>query len=935
RAMLVPKDVMDAICAALPDPEALCASTFTHVQIEASALEPAHVLASPREDSTHVQTTFEYHTDVFAVPEDPLVWRNAQQTKYSHWAAMHPSCRRATVAMIPQAGLCRAANRFRQPQCRVCISRTGIKRCKFVDVRYITQLKVELASGATATRYLICPTFRSQGDKTPAIRQQIAPIMLPADRVVDGDEAWVEFHILCQTVASIKSLLRRELAVVRDVPMHEARGASNGCISFFDTATAVLDEGAGAVHPLYGCSPTACMLRRVPFGAYQKCDMCLAPIFSSYFACCLCMVEFCVACFTEWDDSGVASHCYAFERGTKTAECDRGDSQTDSRIAMSYCKRFTKPEAGTHITYSTRHRKPQFVRVSHFSDGELELMLRKANRIVQYCDLLDETQPASYSSISLCANALGVGGRPARADFSWITAILDRIDTDTTVIANLGDADYGGDISRRPGPAEPSTGPETPGAGPSHSQSQYLEAQWDAKLRGLLAAARLPLSGWHRPPLYVPADGLSLREFARVWEEGYVVVVTGLLTDELKAAWTPAELADVLGSLCTPVFNAGARRSAVGDWPLRRLLECLAPGGTAAEGVDDTDGAKLPSSSLYARVSLSGAPAAGDEGFAEVDCSRTQELCQRAAAMVPFPQYTSASGALNLANRLPAQYARPDFGPELQVLRCADNTTCKENMGCEVADMVSLMMYSARADCADEPPRRRSRGRPPVQPAGGGAHSVEWDIYPPAAAGMLQTFLEAEAPRTTGRGDIACGQQVFVHDSWCQELYEQHGEEARCFRVYQGPGDAVLVPSGCLYQRRSFASTVTIQASFLSPEHVATARRLSSEAMWLDRNQRRKQALPVMDILWWTWMGRADDGAAGLGERPSTPPRAGTGHRRSSEAAAAAAVTTPAKRRRARAQDPSMPAPGARGKQDAPSARRRGRPRRSQSKMCL
>ncbi|KAJ1733672.1 hypothetical protein LPJ61_001447 [Coemansia biformis] len=955
----VPDVSLHSICAALPVPEDLCAPGFAFARIDASSLEPAHVLASGREESTHVQAPFEYQSEVFSVPEDPLLWRHMQQRKYSHWAAMHPSCRRVTVKLVPQPSLCRTASRFHQPQCRVCIARTGGKRCRFADVRYITQLTIELVRGATATRYLICPAFRSQIEKAPAIRQQIAPITLPGDRVVYGDESWIEFHILCQTVASIKSLLRRELAVVRDVLVHEARGFGNGCISFFDTAVLpqlVLDGGANAVHPLYGCSPTPCILRRVPFGAHQKCDMCLAPIFSTYFSCCLCMVEYCVDCYSEWDDSDVTERCYVFEKGTRHGEDTKGDAQTDSGIAMSYCKRFTFHESDKAITHSTRHKKCQFVRMSHFSEAELELMLRKANRIVQYCDLLDETQPAGYSSISLCANALRAGDLTSREDHSWTSAILDRIDRDTAVIANLGDADYCGSVSSRPSPADICAALETPGAGPSHSQSQYLEALWDEKIRSLLLSARLPLQDWQRPPVYVPADGLSLREFSRLWEEGYVVVITGLLTEELEATWTPAALEDAIGALCAPVFEMGARRSPVGDWPLRRLLQCLRPGYAAEGGARnrgkgkskvkgkvkdvDTDEAldtKLLAAGLQTSLSLDGLPSAKAEGSAEADIGRLEELRRAATAMLPFPQYTSADGSLNLVNRLPGQYARPNFGPELRCMHRGSGADGVENMRCEVADMVSLMAYSSMTDHApaqqaatdaSEPPRRRSRARSLTQPHGApGGHSIEWDIYPSAAAGMLRAFLEEEAPSSASRRDIACGQQVFMSDHWCRALHQQCGEDARCFRVYQSPGDAVFVPSGCLYQRRALANTVCVQAKFLSPEHAATARQLSNEITSLDRDQRRKQALPVMDILWWTWMGCSTDHAADASATVATPRKAAGSRRRSPS-------STPAKRRRSRAPDapaPDLgappPAPSTSSTQQARPSRRQGRRR--------
>ncbi|KAJ2343884.1 hypothetical protein GGF43_005592, partial [Coemansia sp. RSA 2618] len=537
--------LIDQICAQLPDPTTLCSSDFTFMRMPANVFEPSHVLVPPRDKHSMIQAKFEYTVNDFSTPEDPALWQHFQQKKYARWAKVHPMCLRATVRLIPQQTVCARTNLINQPQCRACIGRIAGKRCRFADIRYATKLTIELTDGTTATRYLICPVFRSQIDKAPEIRQSVTPIILPEDCVVDNDDSWVEFHVLCQTVSSIKSLLRRELAVVRDVQVSALRGMNSGAILFHSAESlpqAVQDETGNELHPLYGCAPSPCILRKVPFGAHQKCDICSAPIFSTYFSCCLCMQEICVECFSEWDDGCIVERCFSFEKGAK--------NQTDSKSGIAYCKRYTCTEDGKAITYSTQHKKRQFVRVSHFSDGELEMMLRKVNCIVQYCDLLDETQPAGYSSISLCANALQRGGQKTRVDYSWTSSTLDQIDRDTEVIASLGDADFGADPGLRQGPRDAYDGVDTPGAGPSHSQSHYLEAQWDAKLATqLLSSTRAQVPAWRTQPVYVSGDNLTLREFARLWEDGRVIVVTGLLSDEFVDEWTPQALREALGEL--------------------------------------------------------------------------------------------------------------------------------------------------------------------------------------------------------------------------------------------------------------------------------------------------------------------------------------------------------------------------------------------------
>ncbi|KAJ1762079.1 hypothetical protein LPJ69_002871, partial [Coemansia sp. RSA 1752] len=838
--------LLDQICLQLPDPESLCSAEFSFQHLSENVYEPAHTLVKPREQFSITQAKFEYTCDDFSTPVDPALWKNFQQKKYARWAHIHPTCARAEVRLIPQHTGCASTNMINQPQCRACIGRVGGKRCQFINIRYATQLVIELTDGTSAMRYLICPAFRSQNEKAPAIRQPVMSIILPEDCVVDGDDSWIEFHILCQTVSSIKSLLRRELAVVRDVQVTALRGVSSGTITFHDTdplPQAEVDESGNPLHPLYRCAPSPCILRKMAFGVHQKCEICTVPIFSAHFTCCMCMQQVCINCFSEWNDSDIVERCTSFEKGHKV--------QTDSTSGLGYCKRYTCLDDGKTITYSTKHKKRQFVRVSHFSDAELEMMMRKVNRIVQYCDLLDDTEPDGYSSISLCANALQRGGLQSRVDFSWINSKLDQIDKDTEVIASLGDADFGADPTLRPGSREVCAASEAPGAGPSNSQSQYLEAQWTSKLTTqLLPNGRGQVDAWQTQPVYVAADNLTLREFAQLWGEGRVIVVEGLLSDDHAAEWTPQALRDALGELPTQVMGVNTYHARAGGWTLRQYLQLF---DESAGATPDVQQKKLLAARMRASVELS-------KIVEDVHGDQLKAMCERARALLPFSQYTAADGQLNLANRLPNQYARPpDFGPELHCMYGTQGTGSVENLRCEVADIVSLLVYASPADYAlpavEGGGRRKShrmkRGDTYTETESGPEECVQWDIYGPGMSDQVREFVEETA---SGNCNVMNG-HVYMCDEQQAELYERSDCVIRPCRVVQSVGDAVFVPAGSLYQRRTLCNTSSVQTKFLSPEHAETARLVSSAFTTEKTYARRREAVPVMDILWWTWMG--------------------------------------------------------------------------------
>ncbi|KAJ2660658.1 Lysine-specific demethylase 3B [Coemansia sp. RSA 1200] len=936
-----PDDPFDNICMQLPDPETVCSPDFDHRYLKGNAFEPAHTLIVPRKEKTHAQAIYEYRSGSFPIPEDPSLWLWFQRKKYERWTELYPVCKRVTVQLVQQMSNCIHTNHLGQPQCRQCIKRSAGVACGFASIRYITLLAIELVDGTTAKRYLVCPVFRSEIEKAPAVRQPITPIALPGRYVVENDNSWIEFHILCMTSSSIKSLLRRELAVVRDVQVSEARGFSNGAISFYDSATApqaVFNENDNVVHPIYRCSPSPCILRKARVGKHRSCYRCSALIFSAHFACCVCMEMICVNCFADWDDSDIIEHFYIKEKGTRGKAAARTEGQMDSLSEISHCKRFVHTEDEKSVFYSTRHRRSQFIRVSHFTEAELEMMLCKTNRIVQYCDLLDESQPAGYSSISLCSNELKLDDPEKTVDYSWTSSRLDKIDLDTEIIAKLGDADFGADPTLRPTSLDsysPRLGDG--GAGPSRSHSWLLETEWDEKLRTQLVQRHTSGEPWQTTPVRVSAGQLTLREFARLWEESRVIVVEGLLDGIETSDFTPGHLASTLGKLLIPVCKASTRQQLNENWTLEHFLHLFSKAMSKTHP-SDKDGKladrkkKIETASLRASINLrnivdglektindttsanemddtlttpkkrqrrastarkKGVPRAAENNTsASQDDKDTQEnnselvrqlklLSEQLKGIVPFEEYTSPMGQLNLINRLPKQFKKPNIGPEIHFEYGRLMSGSQENMRCEGFDMVNVVLYasdssdmlpstSRKSDATEAirlKPRSRSRiakNHAEKDEQQNFAHleqqrAAEWDIFPPSALDLLRNFLGERSEDYELKESAIHNQDIYLDADQRRELFRRGGDDSRSCRVYQCPGDAVFVPSGSMYQRRVFRNTVSLQSGFVSPERMVSTRQLSSEISGLRGHSRRNDALPVMDILWWTWMGNETD----------------------------------------------------------------------------
>ncbi|KAJ2844207.1 Lysine-specific demethylase 3B, partial [Coemansia erecta] len=443
-------------------------------------------------------------------------------------------------------------------------------------------------------------------------------------------------------------------------------------------------------------------------------------------------------------------------------------------------------------------------------------------------------------------------------------------------------------------------------------------------------------------PLYVSANQLTLREFARLWEESRVIVVEGLMSGLENSVCSPEHLVQALGKLLVPVCKASTRQQLNESWTLEQFLGLFSKeiaeiqpedkDGKWAErkeklentplrasikvrdvidaldqrigdSTDTNEAGAAPTTSKKRRVNTVSKKKNATKAVATATSNNitshdgddiqkhTHELMRHLKALeesfesiLPFKEYTSPSGQLNLINRLPDQYKKPSIGPEIHCEYGQTLAGSLENMRCEGFDMVNVVLSASSADDmllstsrkndTMDAPRLKPRGRPrrpksylkeeeeeKVQKPTllEQQRVVEWDIFPPSALDLLRNYLSEGAEEYELKQSAIHSQDVYLDESQRKELFRRGGDDSRSCRVYQRPGAAVFVPSGCMYQRRVFRNTVCLQSGFVSPERMVSTRQLSNEIAGLRGHSRRNNALPVMDILWWTWMGNETD----------------------------------------------------------------------------
>ncbi|KAJ2394447.1 hypothetical protein GGI05_002035, partial [Coemansia sp. RSA 2603] len=132
--------------------------------------------------------------------------------------------------------------------------------------------------------------------------------------------------------------------------------------------------------------------------------------------------------------------------------------------------------------------------------------------------------------------------------------------------------------------------------------------------------------------------------------------------------------------------------------------------------------------------------------------------------------------------------------------------------------------------------------------------AVQWIVFPPGASEYLRDFNNSD-----DNHDPIHDRNIYMDAKACRRLYESYDDEVKSYLIYQRPGDAVFIPAGSIYQRRTLRNTIAIQSRSLSPEHAAVARRVSDELSANKYRNRRSDTLPVMDILWWVWMGNSEE----------------------------------------------------------------------------
>ncbi|KAK9454071.1 hypothetical protein V1511DRAFT_522240 [Dipodascopsis uninucleata] len=354
---------------------------------------------------------------------------------------------------------------------------------------------------------------------------------------------------------------------------------------------------------------------------------------------------------------------------------------------------------------------------------------------------------------------------------------------------------------------------------------------------------------------YYDSDALSIDQFRHVWKQRLPLVIRGTRKNP-RCDWSDIYF----------IHNHAIER-------------CILTDGNTGEAVESAlgtffDGFKAGIyESSKTCMKLKDWPTNGD--FRELYPSLFEDF----ELSLPFPCYTKREGYFNLVSMFSKEYNIPDLGPRMDVAypsSHSENGKGTTNLHLDVADTCNIMMYAQpyRSDNLSNDENNIDILR------GDEAIGAIWDIFRAEDCKKLRQFIldrEQESPETynnpflAAKRDKAKGSKVVPKFSTDDPIHRQvfyltDPELALLkqrfgivpYRVWQGPGDSVMIPAGCPYQVCNISSCVKVTVNFVSPENVSHCMELLQEVRSLSRVKKKEDVLQLKQILHFAWMKSMD-----------------------------------------------------------------------------
>lgn len=232
---------------------------------------------------------------------------------------------------------------------------------------------------------------------------------------------------------------------------------------------------------------------------------------------------------------------------------------------------------------------------------------------------------------------------------------------------------------------------------------------------------------------------------------------------------------------------------------------------------------------------------------------------------IPMPEYTTDSGARNLACRLPRSFGLiPDLGPKMYTAYgLASDAMGTTNLHLDMSDAVNVMVYvGAFKPAADEKEQRKNVKKAldeaqvePSQKIRADKEQVGalWHIYDARDADkirdMLNSYALKKGQKLHPHNDPIHDQSFYLDADLRRRLKEEYNVVG--YTIVQCLGDAVFIPAGAPHQVRNLHSCIKVAEDFVSPENVAHCFNLTEEFRQLSqKHDNREDKLQIKNIVY-------------------------------------------------------------------------------------
>lgn len=235
---------------------------------------------------------------------------------------------------------------------------------------------------------------------------------------------------------------------------------------------------------------------------------------------------------------------------------------------------------------------------------------------------------------------------------------------------------------------------------------------------------------------------------------------------------------------------------------------------------------------------------------------------------LPLSDYTTRTGKLNLACRLPIELLKPDLGPKMYSAYGSPmfperGTT---NLHLDMSDAINVMIYVSGATAFRS---GSEEAREAIESILNECHVDEemkkqiidekrvpgalWHIFKPCDADTIRKFLDKLSEERNispiRRSDPIHDQTWYLDASLLSRLKKEYNVEP--YAILQSMGDAIMIPAGAPHQVKNMQNCIKVANDFVSPENVRICLGLMHEFRKLpDTHINQEDKLQIKNILY-------------------------------------------------------------------------------------